>query len=110
MDSRELGKLAFFDGLILADLELLGPYFTSRSFTAGTTIFEQGDEAVYLYLVAKGEVVIRYKPEDGPLMTVTHIRSGGVFGDGQFGVYFRGRQCNGLRSLSHSWCAVAHVV
>lgn len=80
MNAQELSRLAFFDGLCLADLELLGPYFTPQVITAGTTIFEQGDAAEYLYLVAKGEVVIQYKPEDGPMMTVTCVHAGGVFG------------------------------
>ena len=46
----------------------------------GTVIFEQGDPADYLYLVVSGEVLIRYKPEDGPPINVTRVRDGGVFG------------------------------
>lgn len=61
-------------------MKLLAPYFTPRCFTVGTTVFEQGARAVFLYLVVKGEVVIRYKPEDGPLMVVTRVQPGGIFG------------------------------
>lgn len=61
-------------------MKLLAPYFTPQSFPVGTTIFEQGDRAVFLYLVIQGEVVIRYKPDDGPMMVVTRVQPGGIFG------------------------------
>ena len=80
MKVHELRQLTFFDGINLIDLQRLAPCFAPRFFGAGTTIFDQGDEASFLYLVAKGEVLIRYKPEDGPVMTVTHVQAGGVFG------------------------------
>jgi CRP-like cAMP-binding protein/Fe-S cluster biogenesis protein NfuA len=75
-----LERFSFFEGLSKADIQLLAPYFRSQFFTAETVIFEQGDIAEYLYLVVKGEVLIRYKPDDGPVMTVTRIQQGGVFG------------------------------
>jgi CRP-like cAMP-binding protein len=80
MDSITLSRLAFFDGLNLTHLELLSPYFVAQFYVAGTTVFEQGDNADYLYLVVKGEAVIRYKPDDGPAMTVTCVKPGGIFG------------------------------
>ncbi|MGD0612491.1 MAG: cyclic nucleotide-binding domain-containing protein [Anaerolineales bacterium] len=80
MRFEHLGRLAFFQGLSAADMKLLAPYFTPQSFPDGTTVFEQGDRAVFLYLVVKGEVVIRYKPEDGPRMVVTRVKPGGIFG------------------------------
>jgi CRP-like cAMP-binding protein len=43
-------------------------------------IFEQGDPAKYLYLVLRGTVEIRYKPYDGPPLTITRVKVGGVFG------------------------------
>ena len=75
-----LEHLVFFKGLTEADLQLLAPYFKLCLYPTGTTIFEQGDTAEFLYLMVRGEVVIRYKPEDGPTMTVTHILPGCVFG------------------------------
>jgi CRP/FNR family cyclic AMP-dependent transcriptional regulator len=47
---------------------------------AGTVIFEQGDYAEYLYLVVSGEITIRYKPDDGPMMNMTRVQPGGIFG------------------------------
>jgi CRP-like cAMP-binding protein len=73
-------ELAFFEGLSTAEIRLLMPYFNSQFHPASTIIFEQGDIAEFLYLVVKGEVLIRYKPDDGPMMTVTRVQSGGVFG------------------------------
>jgi len=75
-----LERFSFFDGLSKAEVQLLTPYFRSQFYPAETVIFEQGDIAEYLYLVVKGEVLIRYKPDDGPMMTVTRVQRGGVFG------------------------------
>lgn len=80
MNLEKYSQLAFFNGLNPADIQLLGPFFAPQTWVAGTVIFEQGDYAEYLYLVVRGEVVIRYKPEDGPLMTVTRCQPGGIFG------------------------------
>ncbi len=58
----------------------MAPYFAPQTWVAGTVIFEQDDYAEYLYLVVSGEVTIRYKPHDGPIMTVTRVEPGGIFG------------------------------
>lgn len=75
-----LKELSFFDGLSKDDLEHLSPYFSYQSFKSGQTIFCQDDFAEYLYLVIEGQVVIKFKPDDGPPMKVAQIHSGGVFG------------------------------
>ena len=80
MDLHRYESLAFFSDLDRADLEVLSPCFDSAMYVAGTTIFEQGDKADRLHLVASGEVSIRYKPDDGPVMTVTRVQPGSVFG------------------------------
>jgi CRP/FNR family transcriptional regulator, cyclic AMP receptor protein len=80
MNLEKYGQLAFFTGLQSSDLQLLAPYFAPQNWVAGTVIFEQADYAEYLYLVVRGEVTIRYKPHDGPVMTVTRVQPGGVFG------------------------------
>jgi CRP-like cAMP-binding protein len=73
-------NLSFFGGLSVFELESLSPYFSRQTFKPGQVIFEQNDQAEFLYLVVKGSVIIRYKPEDGPPMKVTQIQPGGVFG------------------------------
>jgi CRP/FNR family cyclic AMP-dependent transcriptional regulator len=59
---------------------LIRPLFAVCFETAGWVIFDQGDLADALYLVVEGEVLIRYKPEDGPTILVAHVRPGGVVG------------------------------
>jgi CRP/FNR family cyclic AMP-dependent transcriptional regulator len=80
MDLEKYTHLAFFHGLSISEINLLGPYFSPRSWVAGTVVFEQGDSAEYLYLVVSGEMTIRFKPHDGPVMVVTRIQPGGIFG------------------------------
>jgi CRP/FNR family cyclic AMP-dependent transcriptional regulator len=80
MNLEKYSHLAFFTGLLPSDIQLLAPYFAPQTWVAGTIIFEQDDYAEYLYLVVSGEVNIRYKPHDGPVMTVTHVQPGGIFG------------------------------
>ncbi len=80
MNLEKYSHLAFFSGLQTADIQLLAPYFAPQTWVAGTVIFEQNDYAEYLYLVVSGEVAIHFKPHDGPVMTVTRVQSGGIFG------------------------------
>jgi len=80
MTNEKYASLAFFHGLSQVDLNALLPLFNSSSYVAGTKIFKQGDRAEHLFLVASGEVYIRFKPEDGTEMTVTRVQPGGIFG------------------------------
>lgn len=80
MNFVKYASLAFFNGLGADELNALAPFFASKTYVAGTVIFEQGDRAENLYVVAGGEVSIRYKPDDGPIMTVTRVQPGSVFG------------------------------
>lgn len=80
MNFEKYASLDFFKGLSAEDLAALTPFFASMTYVAGTAIFQQGDRAENLYLVARGEVSIRYKPDDGPIMTVTRVQPGGIFG------------------------------
>jgi CRP/FNR family cyclic AMP-dependent transcriptional regulator len=80
MNLEKYSHHAFFTGLQAADIQLLAPFFAPQTWVAGTVIFEQDDYAEYLYLVVSGEVTIRFKPHDGPMMTVTRVQPGGIFG------------------------------
>lgn len=73
-------QLKIFNDLSLVQRDLLKPLFIPCDFLAGEVIFEQGNPADCLYIVLEGEVLIRFKPEDGPALTVTRIQSGGVVG------------------------------
>ncbi len=80
MFRQEYAHLAIFEGLSAAQLELLSPLLEICHFPTEETIFQQGQVADYLYILLLGEVVIRYKPYDGPPLTVSRIAPGGVFG------------------------------
>jgi len=80
MNIEKYIHLAFFTGLSAAEIQLLARFFSPQTWVAGTVVFEQGDDADYLYLVASGELTILYKPDDGPVMIITRVQSGGIFG------------------------------
>jgi CRP-like cAMP-binding protein len=72
--------LTTFKGLDENMLELLSPLFQEYSCRPGTVIFQQGDQADFLYLVVDGKVDMSYKPYDGNAITVSHVGKGGLFG------------------------------
>lgn len=70
----------FFSGLTRLQVDLLLPLFEILKIPAGTTIFRQGDEASYLYVIQRGGITIQYKPYDGPIITLSHLQTGEIFG------------------------------
>ena len=70
----------FFKGLSPEQLDLILPLFEPFTIPAGGTIFCQGDAATYLYVVQHGRVTIQYKPYDGPIITLSHLEPGEIFG------------------------------
>lgn len=80
MFRQEYAQLAIFDGLTPDQIRLLSPFLEEVSFSSGATVFEQGQLADCIYILLEGEVVVRYKPYDGPALTVARVHSGGVFG------------------------------
>lgn len=75
-----LGEISLFKDLDTDELDLLEPLFEFYTCPAGTIIFEQGGQTRYLYVLLNGIVEIRYKPYDGPAITVTRVLEGGAFG------------------------------
>jgi CRP/FNR family cyclic AMP-dependent transcriptional regulator len=75
-----LSYIPLFQDLDPAQIALLKPLFEQFTCPANTVIFEQGTPATYLYVLIKGEVAIRYKPYDGPTITLTRLHDGDVFG------------------------------
>jgi CRP-like cAMP-binding protein len=73
-------KLTLLKDLNAEQRQLLRPLFLPCDCYSGSILFEQGDRAEYLYIVVVGEVTIRYKPDDGPPITVTRVKPGGVVG------------------------------
>ena len=80
MFRQDYAALAIFNGLEAGLVRALSPLLEEVVLHEGETIFEQGDAACSLYIMLEGEVTIRYKPYDGPPLTVARIQSGDVFG------------------------------
>lgn len=72
--------MEIFQGFSADQLALIDSSLDTIHFDANTTIFHQDHSANYLYILLEGEVEICYKPYDGPLLTVTTVHPGGVFG------------------------------
>ena len=70
----------FLQDLTSEQFDLLSPLFESFTFQAKTLIFKQGDQAAYLYIISAGSVLVKYKPYDGPQITLTRLEGGDIFG------------------------------
>ena len=80
MKNLQFERLPLFVGLKPAQMECMRSLFAVHQDEEGSVLFKQGDMADYLYVVVDGEIDVRYKPDDGPELTVTKVRSGGVVG------------------------------
>ena len=73
-------QLPLFQGLSEDQLDLIRSLFIPCDFYADSMLFEQGDLAEFLYVVVVGEVLVVFKPDDGPPLTVARVAPGGVVG------------------------------
>jgi CRP/FNR family transcriptional regulator, cyclic AMP receptor protein len=73
-------QLSLFQGLTPQQRSLITPLFVPCDHNPDVLLFAQGDPAEYLYVVVSGEVVVNFKPDDGPPITVARVRDGGVVG------------------------------
>ncbi|MBE9474771.1 MAG: cyclic nucleotide-binding domain-containing protein [Chloroflexi bacterium] len=80
MSSDVLEQFPLFDGFSEDQIALLRPLFVSSDCHTGTVLFEQGEPAVYFYLMVSGEVAIHYKPEDDQDILIARIKPGGMVG------------------------------
>ena len=80
MPCSYLDELSMFRGFTPQECEQLRPLFATLEAAEGLTLFEQGSPAEYLYLLAEGEVHVRFKPDDAPVITVAKVRPEGVVG------------------------------
>lgn len=80
MDPETFARFALIEDFSKEHVEVLRPLVEDVTFQAGQVIFNQGDKADYLYFVLEGKVSIRFNPEDGPVLTVSDLESGDVFG------------------------------
>lgn len=77
---NSLPLIPLFQDLNAEQNSKLSAVFEAYNCTSGTVIFEQGDQALHLYLILRGKAIISYKPYDGPRIVVTRLKEGDVFG------------------------------
>jgi len=80
MAENSFPDLFLFRDLTPAQLKQLQPLFIPCEFTANTILFEQGDLAENLFTVVSGEVVVNFKPDDGPTIVVACVQPGSIVG------------------------------
>jgi CRP-like cAMP-binding protein len=80
MDAALLARFALLEDIPQDQVEILNPIMVDIQINANQTVFNQGEQADYLYFVISGSVSIQFKPDDGPVLTVADVREGGVFG------------------------------
>lgn len=80
MPEELFNQLQIFKDLDLTQRALLKPLFAPYAECAGSVIFEQGCLAEYLYVLVDGEISVRFKPDDGPVITVARVHPEGVVG------------------------------
>ena len=80
MDADIFPNLFLFRDLTPQHLHLLQPLFMPCEFDAETILFEQGDPADNLFAVVRGEVVVNFKPDDGPIIVVARVQPGSIVG------------------------------
>ncbi len=77
---QTLDRIPLFKELDEETQRLVERLFEPFNCPEGTVVFEQGDPAVFLYLILRGSVAIHYKPYDSPPINLTQIPAGGAFG------------------------------
>jgi CRP-like cAMP-binding protein len=80
MAAESFPDLFLFRDLTAAQLKQLQPLFIPCEFTANTILFEQGDPAENLFTIVSGEVVVNFKPDDGPIIVVACVQPGSIVG------------------------------
>jgi len=80
LDLDLMEQFALIEGFSKDQIDLLSPLIEDIGYQVDQVVFNQGDKADYLYFVVEGNVSIQFKPEDGPVLTVSDVEKGGVFG------------------------------
>ena len=73
-------QIPFLQGLTAHQHDLLSALFEPVVLQARAPVFGQGDEARHVYVLVEGSVALRYKPYDGPTITLIRLHAGDIFG------------------------------
>ncbi len=71
---------SFIRNLTEEEYSLLAGLFEPVEAPARSVVVKQGEPAAYLYVIMSGRALLRYKPYDGPKITLTHLHEGDIFG------------------------------
>ena len=80
MEVDLLDQFVLIEGFPKEHVEVLRPLIQDARYEADEVIFRQGDKAEHLFFVLEGSVLIQFNPDDGPVLTVSQVGQGGVFG------------------------------
>lgn len=78
-----LAQIPLFQGLVEDDLEALAARLTEKTFSAGTSVFAQGDSGSSMYLVRSGavQVFLPSATPEVPPVVLKDLRTGEYFGE-----------------------------
>ena len=79
--ARMLHGVEFFSPLTVGQLEKVLPHVRIQSFSAGETVFRQGDAGDAFYIVYKGSVEVRLRRWAILSKTVATLKEGEFFGE-----------------------------
>lgn len=77
---RVLGQVRFFAGLSLEELDSIDRRMVSLSWAAGDPLYQAGEEAAHLYVMAAGRVKVYRPTPAGRDVVVDLITAGDLFG------------------------------
>jgi putative ABC transport system ATP-binding protein len=77
---RWLKQVPLFADVEIESLELFVPVMLTREYAAGELLFRQGDFSSDVYLVTRGDTVIRIE-QDGCVVATDHVTAGSCVGE-----------------------------
>lgn len=93
---ERLREIAVLKGLSEAQYQLIAGYFVSERLEPGRAVFQQGDPADRLYLIARGEVEVTARDPGGNERRLVALRDGDVFGE--IGLLMNGTRTASVRA------------
>jgi CRP-like cAMP-binding protein len=87
IDIEFLDKVQIFQGLNHEQLAQIIKFCETAEFQAGSKLFKQGEDAVYLWIVIEGQVDLRYEiagSSSSEANTISSISEAGAFGWSSF--------------------------
>jgi CRP/FNR family transcriptional regulator, cyclic AMP receptor protein len=76
-----LARTEVFEGLEERELAEVAHVAVPRSWAQGEVIFREGDEGDTCYLIKTGAVILTREHQDGRMIALAELRTGGMFGE-----------------------------